>query len=485
VLIKRRFIAIAASATGVSVVSMGLALFRQLLIAAYFGVSRDLEIYLFAYSVANWVIFAFGASLDSVVVPHLVRIRERKGAKESRAFAAAVFRACCVLGLVMGMVMVAAMPLLEPIMATGFSPGERSELSALTWYFLPWAFFYVAYYGAAACHKSAWRFNRVFIAEIMIGIVTIISLVLFHDGIARLPLAYAAGNAVGLLCLLPGAGLIGRAERGRRVIAMLRDSARFYISNQTSSVQSLTDRHFQSLLPPGGVAALGYCSQLLIGLSSLILMREIFIVPLSSHIGRAEKLERLIIGLLLLSVPAAGIVACFAPEIVGILFQHGRFDSTAAGLTAYTLRLMVWTLVPTAITMPLYRISPIIGRIHFVHVYFLSLAFFYAVFGALFIGWLDLGVSGIVYMYIAGNTLSCVVLAVLIDRCGVVLHWMRIGGYFLFALAVTTFASAAALGGATAASTPWARLLVGGLIYGLCLAAPYFVARSKLRRIIG
>ncbi len=89
-------------------------------------------------------------------------------------------------------------------MATGFSRRERSELSALAWYFLPWAFFYLAYYGAAACYKSAWRFNRVFIAEIMIGIVTIISLVLFHDGIARLPLAYAAGNAVGLLCLLPG-----------------------------------------------------------------------------------------------------------------------------------------------------------------------------------------------------------------------------------------------------------------------------------------
>jgi putative peptidoglycan lipid II flippase len=485
VLIKRRFIAVAASATGVSVVSMGLALLRQLLIAAYFGVSRDLEIYLFAYSVANWVVFAFGASLDSVVVPHLVRIRESEGMETSRAFAAAIFRASCLLGLATGLLMIAVMPLLAPIMATGFSPAERSELAGLTWYFLPWAFFYLAYYGAATWHKSVWRFNRVFTAEITIGVVTVLSLVLVHDNVTRLPLAYAAGNAVGLLCLLPGAGLIRHAAWGRKVGDMLRDSAKYYFSSQTGSVSGLTDRHFQSLLPPGGIAAIGYASQLVTGLSSLILMREIFIVPLSSHVGRAEKLERLIIGLLLLSVPAAGITSCFAHEIVEILFQRGHFDAAAAELTAQVLRFTIWTLVATAITMPLYRMFTIIGRIHLIQVYFLSLALFYAVLGTLFIGWLDMGMSGIISMYLASSILSCIVMAWLIRRCGVALRWWRIGRYFLFALAVTAFAAAAALGGAAMASLPWERLLIGGPIYGLCLAAFYFSARSRLRRIIG
>jgi putative peptidoglycan lipid II flippase len=485
VLIQRRFIAVAASATGVSVVSMGLALLRQLLIAAYFGVSRDLEIYLFAYSVANWVVFAFGTALDSVVVPHLVRIRESDGVETSRTFAAAIFRISCLLGLATGLLMIAAMPLLAPIMATGFSPGERSELSGLTWYFLPWAFFYLAYYGAAAWHKSAWRFNRVFTAEIAIGVVSILFLVLFHDGVTRLPFAFAAGNAAALLCLLPGAGLIGSAVWGSKLIAMLRDSAKFYFSGQTSSVSSLTDRHFQSLLPPGGIAAIGYSMQLVTGLSGLILMREIFVVPLSSHIGRAEKLERLIIGLLLLSMPAAGIVACFAPEIVKILFQRGHFDAAAAGLTAYVLRFIVWTLVPTAITMPLYRMFPIVGRIHFIQIYFLSLALFYAVFGVLFIGWLDMGITGIVWMYLVGSVLSGLVLAYLIGRCGIALRWCRIGRYFLFAVVATACAAAISLAGASLVTIVWERLLIGGPIYGLCLATFYFAARSRLRRIIG
>jgi hypothetical protein len=118
-------------------------------------------------------------------------------------------------------------------------------------------------------------------------------------------------------------------------------------------------------------------------------------------------------------------------------------------------------------------------------VYFLSLALFYAVLGTLFIGWLDMGMSGIISMYLASSILSCIVMAWLIRRCGVALRWWRIGRYFLFALAVTAFAAAAALGGAAMASLPWERLLIGGPIYGLCLAAFYFSARSRLRRIIG
>ena len=65
-----------------------------------------------------------------------------------------------------------------------------------------------------------WRFNRVFAAEIVIIAVSIGALALWHDDIGHLPLAYAAGYAVGLLQLIIGAGLIW--PKGGRVTAVCR-----------------------------------------------------------------------------------------------------------------------------------------------------------------------------------------------------------------------------------------------------------------------
>jgi peptidoglycan biosynthesis protein MviN/MurJ (putative lipid II flippase) len=111
---------------------------------------------------------------------------------------------------------------------------------------------------------------------------------------------------------------------------VLRDAAELYLANQTGNVRNIIDRHFQSLIPAGGIAALGHASQLLMGLSSVIGMREIFVVPISESQRRSERVERVILGLVLLSVPLAGAVACFAPDIVTVLFQRGHFNTAAA-----------------------------------------------------------------------------------------------------------------------------------------------------------
>lgn len=55
----RRFVVVALSAAGVTVLTQALAFFRQLLVAAYFGVSRDLDIYVIAYTVAMMFVFSF------------------------------------------------------------------------------------------------------------------------------------------------------------------------------------------------------------------------------------------------------------------------------------------------------------------------------------------------------------------------------------------------------------------------------------------
>ena len=109
-----------------------------------------------------------------------------------------------------------AVPVLTPVIATGFSVPEKKGLAELAWYFLPWTLICLPYYAAAARYKMEWRFNRVFVAEILIIVISIGALALWHDDIEHLPLAYAAGYMAGLLLLIVGAGLVWPKKKSAR-----------------------------------------------------------------------------------------------------------------------------------------------------------------------------------------------------------------------------------------------------------------------------
>jgi len=468
------------SSMGVAAASTGLAFLRQLMIAAYFGVSRDLEIYLFAYAVALWVGFAFAAVLDSMLVPHLVREREQAGDEASRTLARAIFLVSGGLGLVAAVLTVGFTGLLAPVIATGFTPEERATMVRLAILFVPWVTLYFIYYAAAARHKSVWRFNRVFIAELAVGVVSILSLALAHASVRALPAAYCAGYAAGILWLLPGSGLLQRGQRHGSIGGVVKDAADLYLANQTATIRSIVDRHFQSLIAAGGIASLGYASQLLMGLSSIIGMREIFVVPLSEAQRRNERVERLILGLLLLSVPLAGAVACFAPEIVTILFRRGRFDAAAAAETAQVLRILSLTLVTSAIATPLMRVLQIVRRIRLLHVQYLASAVAALIFGSLFVRGLGLGAEGIAWMNLATSVPGCWLLVHLAARCGIELNWRPIGTCFAFAAATTCIAATAALGAASPWAAAWPRILIGGPVYAVLVAASYGAFWTRL-----
>src|SRR6187551_3146795 len=93
-----KFFVVALSAMGVSTLGQGLAFFRQVLIAAYFGVSREFDIYVMALALTTMVVFAFANTFDSAVVPRLVQTRAAHGELAARALAAAMFRWSAALG---------------------------------------------------------------------------------------------------------------------------------------------------------------------------------------------------------------------------------------------------------------------------------------------------------------------------------------------------------------------------------------------------
>ena len=120
--IRSRFLGIVISATGVSLVVQVLAFLRQIMIAAYFGISRDFDIYVMVYSLSMFVVFTFSNIFELIAVPHLVRRRETEGDEAARLLAIAILRVSCVLGVAVSALFLIATPLLAPVMATGFYP---------------------------------------------------------------------------------------------------------------------------------------------------------------------------------------------------------------------------------------------------------------------------------------------------------------------------------------------------------------------------
>jgi putative peptidoglycan lipid II flippase len=456
------------------------------MIAAFFGIGRDLEFYVMTYAVATYVAFTFGAIFDSVVVSRLVRAREDEGMEAARELAAVILRlSLCIAGAASVLLLV-LVPLLAPIIATGFGPEEWPDLSRLAWYFVPWICAYLPYYAVAAWHKAQWRFKQMFSAEIAVIVTSIAVLAIWHRDIRSLPLAYALGYAVGLVLLLAGAGLLRKSSgsRSQPLRDLLRNVGEFYFANQSGSLATLVDRHVQSFVPAGGIAAINYSSQLINNVSSLLLLREAFIVPLAQHDNRALKLERLISGLMLVAAPMAGVIICFAPEIVQVLFERGRFDASATTLTAEALRINAMGLLTVPVLGPLVRMLQITDRIHYTHVMFLAMAATSAIFGYLFVLMLDFGVRGVALMQLASSIAACTATAWALARCGIALRWSRI----FRSLALAAAAAGMSFFAATAATSPlenaWLRLLLGGAIYGVTVLGFYFLARSHLRDVV-
>jgi putative peptidoglycan lipid II flippase len=257
-----------------------------------------------------------------------------------------------------------------------------------------------------------------------------------------------------------------------------------FLANQTGGLSSLVDRHMQSFLAAGGIGAVNYAAQITSSLSSLLMFREIYTVPLTREADRTERLERLLSGLLLLAVPLAGLTACLAPEFVKVLLQRGRFDAAATLLTAEVLRIGAFSLVTSAVMAPLVRIFQIIDRIHYTQVVYLSWAVALGAFGYVFVIMLGWGIQGVALMQLAGSALTAVVSSYLVGRCGIPLRWRTIGGWFALAAVVSSVAYLAAAAAISGLENTWLRLTIGAAAYGLVVLFCYFFARAQLRDIV-
>jgi putative peptidoglycan lipid II flippase len=477
-----QFIHHVASTVGFSLLQQVVGLGRQALIAAFYGLSREFDAYLVVFAVATMFVFNLSSVFDTVAVARLVQIRERDGELPFWRSSNRLLWQSALAGLAFAAGLIGILYIVMPIVAAGFSPEERALVHKLAFFFLPWAIVILPYYAVTAHLKALWKFHLVFTAELVTMAVSIIVLLIWHDSVFDLPIAYAAGYGCGLLGLLACRGIVPTGAGDTKAVALSMGNQ--YLANQMGSLSGLVDRYFQSFLMGGGISALGYSGLIVNNLSSLMTFREIYVVPLASENGRSERLARMLSGIAFISVPFTCFVIAFAEPIVQVLFQRGKFGAADTAVTAAVMQILAVSLLSSSLLAPMVRLFQIINRIAYSHLLYLVSLVGTATLQYLLVFRFGLDVYGIAWASVGNSALLTVFVAILVRRCDIALNWPAVLANAALA-AVIALAALAVSKGVSLSSEGLMALIIGGAAYWAVVAVAYFAMRERLRRIIG
>lgn len=346
----------AATMVGVlSAVSLLLGFLRDIVIAAVFGASAEVDAYLVAQGLMNVVLGLVAGALAKSVVPVVAPAAAAGHAEAAhRSVATALAVALAVLGtgaIVVGLFAGEVVGILAP----GFD-ASTSELAAdLTRVVLVATVLIAATNVLAAVAQSHRRFFWAGIQGVPFNLVMILAAALFGPryGIVALAGGYVVGSAARLLTqLLPlralGVRLVpildGR-DPGLRTIGRLVPP--LLIGSAVGNVNTLVDRAVASLQGEGTIAALSYGWRLAslgdtLVVASLVAVLYPAFGAASAPAARPE-LRRLVArgltALTLVLVPAVACLIVAAVPVVALIYGRGNFQPEAVAMTATAL---VW-----------------------------------------------------------------------------------------------------------------------------------------------
>ncbi len=462
-----------------------IAFLRQLIIASAFGIDRAMDLYLLVFAIASVTGLTVGTVMENASVPTLVNRLEQRDEAGFQQVALRILMIGVAFGIVAALVFLVMVPLVAILVLTGLTATEREEMARLSYWFVPWILIAVPFYAVASLLKARRRFRRFMAAEVIITLVSAAILLAWRPGVHAIAVAYGLGYATAMVSMLPGLGLTFRLQErgGGTSWGVLRQTSRFLAANQFSTLGMLADRFLASHLPGGAIAAGGYASLITGQTSALLGFRDAFMVPLSEEAARSEKFERVLIGLVLLSIPPAAFLAMEAHGIVSFLLERGRFDRTATDITALMLAIQALAIPSGAIALPMFRMLQILNRMRMVATFYLAGAGFMLLFGSIAIFGLSLGVAGYAAAGTASSAATMLLTAAMVHAAGVRPDWLRILRYGAFA---TTAAVAGWLAVRLLPAAPslFLNLLAHGAVFAVVIALAYATIHKRILALI-
>ncbi len=312
---------------------------KHIVITAYIGLSAQLDAFYIGATVLGIVIFVFGDVFDSLGIPRLVKTLQDEGESRFRELAGSILVFSILLSLALAGILVLIFPW-TPWIAPGFSPDKKEYVLQNILFLAPMALLYLPYHAMGSFLRARRRFLVFSLGEILIASTTLLVILIWHDTPYVIPISFSAAYVLVFSCICLVAGKDVRFDsvfRERNMKGMTQTLGYLLPLYMAFHLFTMTDRAFASYLPTGGVSALSYALMIAVIPSSIFMLENIFITPLSEASDKGAMMNRILTGITIVSVPFAFFGACYSDTIVKAALERGVFTEASTRMTGSAL----------------------------------------------------------------------------------------------------------------------------------------------------
>ncbi|MCM2314186.1 MAG: MATE family efflux transporter, partial [Thermoanaerobaculia bacterium] len=320
---------------------------KELYVASLFGVSDALDAFLIAFMLPSFSIAVLGSAFQSAFVPAWVQARERDGVDTANRLTSNATALSAGMLVAFTLLLGFCFPLLEPLVASGFSPAKLELTRRLFYWLLP----VIAAGGIASLWGSVLNAGERFVLVGLIPLATPVAVIgLLVARPETDPMILVSGTVAGsvielmLLAITLRRHGIPVLPRWHGLDEPTRAVVRQYLPMVAGSLLMATttvvDQSMAAMLGPGAVSALSYGNKIVgfvIGIAAVAIGTAV-LPSFSAMVSRAEwsQVRRTLRFYSLViagcTVPLTIGLALFSEEIVRILFERGAFTAADTAL---------------------------------------------------------------------------------------------------------------------------------------------------------
>lgn len=325
------------------------AIIKELIVAWRFGTGDELDAFLIALVIPEFIVSVVAGSLNAALIPTYIQVRENEGVDAAqRLFSGATI---CSLGLlgIATMLLLITSPLYLPKLALGFSPNKLGLTYKLLFAVSPIVALsgILATWGAVL--NAGERFALASLTPLLTPMITIILIFSVQIwGVFTLAAGLACGACLELVILgkaLQNQGIslepkwYGFNTHLRQVLSQyLPKIAGSFLMSSTN----LVDNSMAASLSAGSVAALNYgyrltsspLSLMTTAISTAVIPYFSKMIAREDWIGIRYTLVKYMKGISIITVPLTLILIIFSENIIQVLFQRGAFTASDTHLVA-------------------------------------------------------------------------------------------------------------------------------------------------------
>ncbi len=356
--------------TGLLMVTRGassaLGMVREITIAAIFGASRIVDAFAVASVFHNQIFSTLSNVLASTLIPHYVSVKAEQGEFAAKQMVRAItMQLIAIMTLISLLGFIFAAQLVQWFAPT-FTPAETELTIRFLRILIPsiiGASLFLVLQNVYQIHD---QWVRPAIGPLIVNIISISVIAGGYLWIGSDVLAWSWLLSMVILPIILISGRVGRGYLGthffdRNTISLYRVSTPILIEGVFVMVTQIVVRYLGSSMPNGELSSMVYAQRVYAMSAELVVATFIpallpRLAESSVHASREEYsllLERALLGITLLAIGGAAILAGTSLSLVEVIFEHGAFTPVDSARVASLLSIFAGALL---VYLPLYLV---------------------------------------------------------------------------------------------------------------------------------